>query len=115
MAVDVEQVSFPRVAVADVRHPLDVVPADGKRREQDTGEGKAAAQPGGHPGVDGGAPTGTEALAQGVVDRRAARSPRQATTTSPTVARTATPNAAQPPGESTSPWLNASNVEARSQ
>ena len=42
-------------------------------------------------------------------------SPRQATTTSPTVVRTARPNAAQPPGESTSPWLMANKVEARSQ
>jgi hypothetical protein len=75
MPVDVEQILLPRVAVADVRHPFDLAPADGKRREQDTGVGKVAAQPGGHPGVDGGAPASTEALGQGVLDRRARPQP----------------------------------------
>jgi hypothetical protein len=101
--------------VADVRHPLDVAPADGERREQDPGEGKAARsraaipvsmavrRPAPRPSLKAWSTAGL------------ARSPRQATITSPTVARTATPDAAQPPGESTWTWLNASNVEARSQ
>ena len=75
MAVDVEQVRSPRVAVADVRHSLDVATADEERPEQDAGERKPAAQPRGHPGVDGGPPTRTEALAHGAVDRRAGLQP----------------------------------------
>ena len=49
MAVDIEQVRLPGVAVADVRQPLDVATADEERREQDAAERKAAAQPSGHP------------------------------------------------------------------
>src|SRR5213594_3847233 len=47
--------------------PLDIARAAGKRREQDPGPWQVAAQPSGHRGVDGGAPTSTEALAQGMV------------------------------------------------
>ncbi|MFC9840204.1 hypothetical protein ACFVKB_41520 [Rhodococcus sp. NPDC127530] len=47
---------------------------DEERPQQDGGERKSAARPGGHPGVDRGAPAGTEALGQGMVDDRPARS-----------------------------------------
>jgi hypothetical protein len=75
MAVDVEKVLPARVAVADVRQPHDIATADEERPAQDAGERKAAAQPGGHPGVDGGAPTGTKPVAQGAVDCRARPQP----------------------------------------
>jgi len=59
MTIDIEQISFPRVAVADVRQPLDLATTEGKRPEQNTGPRQAAAQLGGYPGVDGAAPPGT--------------------------------------------------------
>ena len=76
MTVDIEKVLAARVAVADVRRPLDVPATEEKRHEQYPGEGEAAAQPGGHLLVYGGAPSGAEALVQGAVGRRAGlRSP----------------------------------------
>ena len=69
MAVDIEQISLPRVAVADVRQPLDIVSMEEERPEEDAGEGNAAAQPSGHRGIELGAPLRTQAFAQGVVDR----------------------------------------------
>ena len=70
MTVDIEQISFPRVAVADVRQPLDIATTDGKRPEQNSGPWQAAARLGGRPGGDGAAPPGTKALTQCVVHRR---------------------------------------------
>ena len=69
MAVDVEQIQLARVAVADVRNPLDITTAEEEGPEEDAGERKAAAQACGQPWVEIGAPLRTEALAQGVVDR----------------------------------------------
>ncbi len=44
MAVDIEQILRARVAVADVRYPLDIATTDEEGREQDADERKAAAR-----------------------------------------------------------------------
>jgi hypothetical protein len=71
IAIQVEQVSPARGAVADVRDPLDTVAAEGDRREQDAGEGGPAAEPSGEIGVHAVTPAGSQALVQGALERRA--------------------------------------------
>lgn len=70
MTVEIEQILPARIAVADVGYSLDITATKEERPEQDAGQRKAA-QPGGHPSVEGGAPSGAQAFAQGAVDRRA--------------------------------------------
>ena len=105
MAVDVEQIQLARVAVADVRNPLDIATAEeeGPRRGCWRAEGGGAgarpalgrdrcATPNRGPRSGRGRPRGPACNA------------RQATITSPTVARAARPRAIHPTGEAMSLW-----------
>ena len=114
MTIEVEQVSAARVAVADVRHP-----STSRRRrkwqEQDAGQRKVAAQPRGKLGVEAVRHSAPRPSAMARSTAGPACSPRQATTASPAVVKAARPTVAQPPGESMSPWTNASEVQTSSQ
>jgi hypothetical protein len=78
LAVQVEPVSPSCRAVAEVRDPLDTVATEGDRRHQNADERRSTAEPSGEPGVHAVTPAGSEALAQGALDRRA-RLPRSPT------------------------------------
>src|SRR5262245_16507018 len=77
MAIEVEEVSPTRRAVADVRDPLDTI-APEDRREQDAAKGRSTAEPRGALGAHDIAPAVPEALAQGLLDCRACPSRPQA-------------------------------------
>jgi hypothetical protein len=75
MAVEIEQILPARAAVADIAQSFDIATAEEERPEQDAGERKTAALPGGHPRVEAGAPPGAQAFAQGVAECRACPQP----------------------------------------
>ena len=103
VTVQIEQVGRARVAVPDVGHSLDVATANEERPEQDAGERKTATKPRGQLGVDVARQPAPRPSLMALSIAGPACSPRQATTASPAVATTVTPNPTQPPGESMSP------------
>jgi hypothetical protein len=110
LAVQVEQVSATRRAVAQVRDPLDALATEGDRGEQDAGKGGSTSEPSGEFGIYAVTPIGSKAVVQGVLERRARLQPPP----SPADARMASPSATQKTGDPVPLWATANPVEAAS-
>jgi hypothetical protein len=67
-AVQIEKVPPARVAVSDVRQPLDIAPPDEDRQDQNAKPGKPTAQPGGNHWIEVATPTRPQTFAQGTLD-----------------------------------------------
>jgi hypothetical protein len=68
-AIEIEQISPARRAIADVRDPLDTVATEGDRREQDAAEGRPTTDPSTELGVHVVPPAGPEACVQSALYR----------------------------------------------